>query len=342
LLSIWFHGHNNPRYAELLPRLERLDACLVRLSKHRAVRGLQFRAFWASRPALYQATLRPSRSRYAGLLTLDPNQIPAFRGPVVADIDDPYFNDRHVALLNRPNVKAYAVTAEHAARRYEALGVDKPWIVIPQGVSLGSVTPEGKRDAALMRRPGDVVVGWMAAHLLSAGDRDADGPLYNVDHLLELWDAIRARLPHGRLWLVGEASARVRRRVAGRDDIVLFGRLPRAQALATAANFDLAVYARTRDTGIRAAKVAEFIGLGVPTVSYDYEVTANLRELGAGVLVATPRDFVDAIVRLAEDAEARGTLAAAAVKAGRDLDWDLLAQRLERELLDRYLPKLSA
>ena len=41
LLSIWFHGHNNPRYAELLPRLERLDACLLRLptaripSRHR-------------------------------------------------------------------------------------------------------------------------------------------------------------------------------------------------------------------------------------------------------------------------------------------------------------------
>ena len=23
--SIWFRGHNNPRYEELLPRLERLD-----------------------------------------------------------------------------------------------------------------------------------------------------------------------------------------------------------------------------------------------------------------------------------------------------------------------------
>ena len=44
LLSIWFQGHNNPRYAELLPRLERLDACLPRLSDRRIVRGVQFRA----------------------------------------------------------------------------------------------------------------------------------------------------------------------------------------------------------------------------------------------------------------------------------------------------------
>ena len=50
--------------------------------------------------------------------------------------------------------------------------------------------------------------------------------------------------------------------------------------------------------GIQAAKVGEFIGLGVPTVSYDYEVTENLRETGAGLLVPTPREFADAVVHL--------------------------------------------
>ena len=338
LLSVWFHGHNNPRYAELLPRLKRLDACLVRLSERRIPRGLEFRAFRAARPFLYRAALGRAGGKYAGLLTLDPEQLAAFSGPAVADIDDPYYTARHVALLNRPNLRAYAVTAEHAARRYEAMGVDKPWIVIPQGVSLSSVAVELTRAAAAARRPGDLVVGWMAAHLLSAGDRDAGGPLYNIDHLLELWEAIHDRLPNGRLWLVGEASDRVRRLVDGRDDIVLFGRLPRDQALATAANFDLAVYPRTADTGIRAAKIAEFMGLGVPTISYDYDVTANLRETGAGVLVPGPREFVNAVVRLAADEHARAGIAAAARAAGRELDWDVLAERFERELLDVYLP----
>ena len=31
LLSIWFHGHNNPRYAELLPRLEFIEPGGARL-----------------------------------------------------------------------------------------------------------------------------------------------------------------------------------------------------------------------------------------------------------------------------------------------------------------------
>jgi len=245
--------------------------------------------------------------------------------------------------LNTPSLKAYVVTAEHAARRYEALGVDKPWIVIPQGVNLTAATADLRQAAADRKRPGELVVGWMAAHLLTEGDPGADNPLYNVDHMLELWDAIHARVARARLWLIGSASGRLKARLAGRDDVELLGRLPRDQALATASCFDLSLYARTADQGIRAAKISELIGLGVPTVSYDYEVTGNLRETGAGVLVADARAFVAAAAHLLEDDAARGAMAAVARRAGRDLDWDVLARRFETEVLDTYLPakKLS-
>jgi len=336
--SLWFRGHNNPRYAELLPRLSRLDGYLATASGERIKRGIQYRAFrWSARvrnPTLFALANR----RYSTMFTADNEQIPHFAGPIVSDVDDPFFRPREVELLQHPNLEAYVVTADRAGRRFQKLGVDKPYHVIPQGISLSSVKDALVAEAAARRAPGDIVVGWMAAFLLSGEDRGGDGPLYNVDHLLELWEEIHSRLPNGRLWLVGEASERIRKRVNGRDDIVLFGRISREHALATAANFDIALYARTEDTGIQAAKVGEFIGLGVPTVSYDYEVTENLRESGAGLLVPTPREFVDAVVHLGADEAARLELAAAAKRAGAALDWDVLARRYEDEVLDRYLP----
>jgi glycosyltransferase involved in cell wall biosynthesis len=338
LLSIWFHGHNNPRYAELLPRLERLDACLLRLPDSRIPRGIGFRAFTATKPLLLRATLGRAAARYTNLLVLDFDQLPRWRGAAVMDADDPSFAPRELERLRSPALRAYVVTAESAARRYESFGVDKPWVVIPQGVNLAAATAELRAEAAARKQPGEVVLGWMAAHLLTAGDRDSENPLYNVDHLLELWSEIHERVPQARLWLVGGPSDRLRARLAGREDVVLLGRLPRERALATAAAFDVAPYARTADQGIRAAKVAEFIGLGVPTVSYDYEVTANLRETGAGVLVPDARSFVNAVATLLVDDSARGELAAAAKRAGRELDWDVLARRFELEVLDRYLP----
>lgn len=337
--SLWFKGHNNPRYAELLPRLTRLDGYLMTASSKKIVTGIHYRAFaWSARvrnPAVFAAANR----RYSTMFTADNEQIPYFSGPVVSDVDDPLFRPREVELLQRSNLRAYVVTADRAGRRFQDLGVDKPYHVIPQGISLSSIRDDHVAEAAARRAPGEIVVGWMAAFLLSAGDRGGEGALYNVDHLLELWDEIHSRLPNGRLWLVGEPSERIRKRVEGRRDIVLFGRLPRDQALATAANFDIALYPRTRDMGIQAAKVGEFIGLGVPTVSYDYEVTENLRETGAGLLVPTPREFADAVVHLGEDKAARLELATAAKRAGASLDWDVLARRYEDEILDRYLPR---
>jgi glycosyltransferase involved in cell wall biosynthesis len=336
--SLWFKGHNNPRYAELLPRLSRLDAYLFTFSDRRIPRGLQYRAYRWGRKLRNPAVFALGNRRYRTMFTADNEQLAYFHGPSVSDVDDPTFSAREIELMKRPGLAAFVVTAERAGRRFHELGVEAPYHVIPQGVSLSSLRDDLVAEAAGRRRNGEVVVGWMSAHLLASEDRGGDSSLYNVEHLLELWDEIHTRLPQARLWLVGGASERIEARVGGRDDIVLFGRLPREQALATTAVFDLALYPRTEDKGIQAAKVAEYIGLGVPTISYDYEVTENLRETGAGVLVETPRDFVDAVVRLGEDEAARAELAATAKRAGAELDWDVLARRYE-ELLDQYLPR---
>ena len=334
--SPWFKGHNNPRYAELLPRLGRLDRHLLLFSDRRLVRGAEFRAWRATRRVTDAAAFAAANRRYRNLLTADNRQIGLFTGSVVSDVDDPTFAAREVELLNRPNLQAYVVTAERAARRFEELGVRKPWHVIPQGFSSGSLSP-ARAVAIRAANPGGPVIGYTAAFLLAREDRDGDNPLYNVEHLLELWDEIHERAPSARLWLIGGASERVARRLRGRDDVVLFGRLPRDEALNHAACFDVALYPRTADQGIRSSKVGEYIGLGLPTVSYDFEVTDELRETGAGVLVETPRAFVEAVVRLAGDEAARAEIGAAARRAGAARDWDVLAREYDA-LLDRYLP----
>ncbi len=336
--SIWFKGHNNPRYAELLPRLGRLDRYLVTCSDERIVRGVQYRAYRWSGSVRNPAVMHLAGRRYRSLFTADNAQIASFPGPVVSDVDDPTFTEREVELLNRPNLAAYVVTAERAARRFESLGVEKPYHVIPQGVSLSTVTPELIRAAGENKVPGTVVVGYLAAHMLTAADRDGGKALYNVDHLLDLWEEVRVRAPQARLWLVGGASDRVLERIGARDDIVAFGRLERDQALAHTANFDIALYPREKDEGIQAAKTAEYMGLGVPTVSYDYAVTEELRETGAGILAADARAFVDAVVHLVDDTAARRSVAAAAAAAGLERSWDALAAKYETEILDRYLP----
>jgi glycosyltransferase involved in cell wall biosynthesis len=337
--STWFRGHNNPRYAELLPRLDRLDAYLFVCSDQRLLRGLQVRALGKTRTLRYRLMFERARRRYRSLFIIDREQIAYFDGPILADIDDTVFSGRELQLLNRPNVVACVVTNQRLARRYEELGVRKPYHVIPQGVSLSAIDADKVREVARRHRndsDDQVVVGYMAAWLLAAGDRGGEIPLFNVDHLLELWEDIRSRVPNARLWLLGGVSQRVRRRCDGRDDIVLFGRIPREEVLSYVANFDIALYPRTADQGFQSVKIAEYMGCGIPTVSYDYEVTADLREAGAGLLAATGREFVEAVERLSLDKQLRMKVAAAARAAGAARDWDVLSREYRR-LLDHYL-----
>ena len=338
-LSHWFRGHNNPRYAELLPRLPRVDVYLAMLSDRRALRGLQYRILLRPlRPRLEPHLVRLGNRRYHGLFTTDNEQIPYFHGPVVSDVDDPRFTERDAGQLGSPQVQAYVVTEERAARAFEALGVEKPHYVIPQGVDLSSFRPGDVEAVARRHRgPGDFVVGYMAAWLLAAGDRGGENPLYNVEHLLELWSEIRARVPRAKLWLLGGASSEIEERARALGGVVVLGRVPREQLLAHVANFDIGLYPRTKDQGIQSVKIAEYMGAGVPTVAYDYDVTQVVRTAAAGLLVGSPREFVDAVVRLAEDDAERRGLAETAGAYGRSLDWRLLAERYN-EVLDRHIP----
>ena len=118
--NTWFKGHNNQRYAWLLPRLTRVDACLLVCSDRRLVRGVQFRALKATSSLRNRLTLGAAGKRYRSLLTADRHQIADFPGPVVADCDDPTFTEREVALLKRPNMRAYVVVNRAGRHRISA------------------------------------------------------------------------------------------------------------------------------------------------------------------------------------------------------------------------------
>lgn len=337
--NVWLRGPNSPQIEGLVPRLGRLDCYLTMVSNQWLLRAVEFRALMAGAHVRNQAIVGRAGRRYRSMLAHRVEQIGYFPGRIVAQLDDPAFSEREVELLNRPNVGVFVMTSERAVERFRSMGVDKPSYVLPLGseveaLSEPAIAAVGSR---YRRSPDEVVVGYIASTLRLDGDRHAEEPLHNVEHLLKLWDEIRARAPKARLWLMGAASERLQQRLAGRDDVLLVGTVPQPEALPYVAAFDIALYPRAKDQGVRASKIADYMGAGVPTVSYDYEVVGDLRESGAGLLAQTPAEFVDAVVRLVDDEGERRRLAAIARRAGAERDWRVLIPRFERDVLDVYL-----
>jgi glycosyltransferase involved in cell wall biosynthesis len=333
--ELWPRRHPNPRYEALLPRLERVDAFTIELSPRRIPAALQFRALYRTRRLRHSLVVRALGRRYRWLLVTDPEQIPHFGGEgIVADVDDPRYTPREVALLNTPAVRCIVFTLPEIGRRYEELGLRTPWHVIEQGAAIGATAPEAVRAVAdRLRRPGEIVVGYLGSWLRSGGDQ-----MWNVDHLLDLWEGIRKRVPGARLWLLGNPDAAVEARCRRRDDILLLGRVPNDEVLSYVSNFDVALYPRQGEgLTISRMKLADYVGAGVATVAYDAPQTRRLADASVAVLVQTPEEFVDAVSALAADEGQRGRLAAAAREARRGFDWNTLARRYEQEVLDRYL-----
>jgi glycosyltransferase involved in cell wall biosynthesis len=336
--NTWYRGHNNARYAELLPRLERVERYLLTFPRTRVLRAASERGWRMARRPLEPIVLRVLERRHPHAFVTDVRQLASLRVPSVLDLDDIDFTDGTASLLRSPNLTAYTVTNASTARRLEALGVERPWYVVPQGAALDTLDPDAvRRIAEADRDPGTCVIGYVAAFLLLAGDRGGHDTLYNIEHLLELWDEIAERVPEARLWLVGRPSAEVERRLAGRRDLRLIGEVPKAAVMSYVANFDVALYPRTEGRGIRSSKIAEYLGAGVPVVSYDYDVVDDVREAGAGILVGSPREFVEGVERLVRDEALHGELAAAAKTAGGARDWRILSAHVA-EVLDRHLP----
>jgi glycosyltransferase involved in cell wall biosynthesis len=341
LHDLWFRGHNNPRFARLAPRLPRLDGYLITISDWRPLRAAQFRLLRSTQTARYRLIVTSANRRYTSMFTTGTDQIPWFRGRIVVDLDEPRFDAREVELLNQPNVVAVVLTTEAVKRRLAELGVTTPIHVIPQGVDLRSLS-EADVDAVTRRHrdPGDLVIGYICAFFQARGDRNF-APIYDLDHVLELWDGIRPGVPNAKLWLIGRATRRAQRLLAGRDDVVLFDRIPFGEALPYVANFDIALYPRQAKGGHRgpvlAVKLIEYMGVGAPIVGYDLEITQIVKTAGAGILARDPQDFIAAVEQLAHDETQRQRLGAAGRAFVADYDWSLLVERYRTEVLDRYL-----
>ena len=190
---------------------------------------------------------------------------------------------------------------------------------IPTGIevpAIGALAPRDPRP--LVGWPGDAIVVASLGRL---------APEKSVDLLLEAFAAAAADIPALRLILVGggPSEASLRERVATPDlagRVHLTGQLPRLEALALIKGADLFVAAsRTETQGL---VLAEALAAGLPVVALAGPgVADSVRDGVDGVVVPSEPPagrsgrLADALRELAQQANLRATLAAAAL-AGAD------------------------
>jgi glycosyltransferase involved in cell wall biosynthesis len=334
--TLWFRGHNNLRYADLFPRLnDVVEFRKLTLSRHRIVRGLQFR-IWAAakRPIAYPAAARYFAGRYSTVFTVDTCQIPAWPKTqrIIVDIDDPLFTPAEFEILKSPQVKAVVVTTKQAKTIYQRQGVTCPIHLIPQGVSRGQIDPnEVQRIRREFKDDRDLVVGYHAPTLTMSvdGPRRAREGQDDLDFLFAAVEDARKIVPQLKLWLIGEPSRSVKHyAMQSREHwLKVFGYVPVSDILNYVSNFDIGVYPRTwaQPPGRFNVKLAQFMACGVPIVSNNLDESFIVKETMSGFVCDSRQEFVRAVVVLAQSAEKRMDLGnCGRMYAQTALDWSVL------------------
>jgi len=337
--TYWLSGHNTARYAMLFPQL----ASIVRVHKfvfdrRRVVSAIQWRAWRvAHRRLVYPVALRVLQRRYRTLFTLDPWQVPHWKGSVIVDVCDPWYNE--IALLNLPQVQAIVVTNETAKETYRALGVNKPIFIIPCGVPLQTDTQRVQRVRAEFRADGDIVAGYHAPTLTLSRDgrRRFRQGMDDLDFLCATVEDARRVEPRITLWLVGRASASVKAYAAARPWVRVIGYVPLAELLDYVACFDIGVYPRTGTLppGRLSYKMAQYMACRVPIVSTAVAESFLVREAACGIICDSQPAFSEALVKLARSpAEAARFGMAGRAYAEHHFDWARLIPYYEQIIRD--------
>ena len=336
--TLWSETYSNPRYAELLPRLQ--DVFFAPIRQRRGFLGRVDGGMWRRMRFVERRTLAwYRRNGVRLLLTPSPWQAPVFAGRVVVDLDDPSRSPSEQAALRAPNIESVVVTTPPIARYVQEANPRVEVTVVPQGVDIDRVT--GARHAEVRRRllgrlelPSEtVIVGYHAPVICVSTDADHQGPAFQTFYIDVLVAAIQQLwsedLPFLTL-LVGGASSSISRFAQSERRLVLNDYVDRSELFDWVGTFDVGVYPRTVDfQGRQSVKLLEYMASGAAIVAMSSSETQFIADASIGFLADDVDEFSARLRALIVDRDVRRACAWRGSQLAMEHDWKTLAHQYD-------------
>jgi glycosyltransferase involved in cell wall biosynthesis len=339
--TLWSESYSNPRYAELVPRLERLFFAPIR--QRAGLLGRVDGVVARRVPFIERRTL--AWYRRAGIsLLLTPNlaQLELFDGPAVVDLDDPLISGPEQAALRARTVRHVIVTTEETCQYVQASNPSLDVTVIPQGVDLerAAAARHDEVRRQILTRGGlpldAVIVGYHAPFVCLSEDRerkDENLRTFDVDVLLS---AVRRLWSDGMSFatvLVGNPSSSIEKLARTEKRLVLAGYVERDRLFDWVGAFDVGTYPRTLDFGGRqSVKLLEYMANSAAIAAMRTHETRFLEDAGTGYVAGDPAEFSAVLRRLIASRHERLSLVDRARVAVMEHDWRTLAARYDHVL----------
>ena len=248
-------------------------------------------------------------------------------------LDDPDYSpseqlhlSRWAERLKKHNLRAVIIcTNYHTANYLRGINGMFEIRILPQGFTKisSSSNSDGKESKGFS-------CSYSSPYIDYKGDRHEAHTAWGAKTLIdEILPLLEKRKPEIKVNLIGRLGQNARMAVSQFTNVQCHGLVGVEENARILRATNLGIYPRKFDHKRSVQKITEYIGAGLPVVTFDLVDTSLVKEFGVGISVETSEEFVDAIIGLSENRNHYIDLCKKAKLLSKTLSWDYLALELE-------------
>jgi glycosyltransferase involved in cell wall biosynthesis len=326
-LTFYFLSRKNSTSGRYLPLLNEMKS--VRIVLIKGTRIGQLDRIQLKFVALLKVMTIYKQKKYRWLLIYSLNKFNT-KVSQVLDIDDPSYKieeiNRIIAWereLAKRNLRSAIVTTNDFTKNYLIKSkVQSKIYLVGQG---HRSTPSLK-----LKKFNEFSLVFTSPYIDYVGDRHANHETWGAKFLIEeILPEITSRLPDVSIHIIGRTGKHAFKRLNLFPNIVLHGLKSQNENFTILRKCHVGLYPRNHDNFRRVLKIYEYIGAGLPVVTFDLEDTSLIREFNLGISVESVNDFVDAVQALSENKKLYDTYVKNIKIFGQNNSWPKLAHKYD-------------
>ena len=217
------------------------------------------------------------------------------------DFDDPDYTLNEAEIIKDWERKQFkknkdsklAFTNMYAKDFFAFKGITSEAHVIPQGHS-SRISIRSSKSAT---EASELKIVYVSPIIATTGDQEEGHVNWDITSFIEnIW----LKLPSDcgiQLHLIGDVRKNVRLKLT-ETNVIYYGLVPIQECGEIMKSLDIGIYPRTQDNYRQAQKIVEYLGAGLPIITYDLVDTSLVKDFNCGWVVQNASEFIEKLLEL--------------------------------------------
>lgn len=316
----------SPRFFPLYNNFRKTDIILFRGSRFPGLDRIYLKLL-----PYFIKLFRDKLASYKNFIALNSDSKLVIPTNMILNLDDPNYSaqeltsikDWEESIKNRGFISSIVCTTKHAREWLLSNGVTSNIYVIPQGH--GNLGPSNIRRGSKLESNMNFV--YISPTIDIKGDPHEGHNMWDASVLLlDIWPRVTAS--NARLHLIGRLGQNASHCLEDKR-IISYGLISIKECSELLPNFDVALYPRIHDNSWLPQKLVEYIGAGLPVISFNLIDTKIVSDLNVGLLVNSVEEFAKIIDKISNRLVSIQEFSTNSVRVAPDYSWSCLALKFE-------------